>query len=115
MAFLKTEEPLKFYDVTESTVDEFGDQVAAGGRWRDVLVASWWIDRVDEKRGDSILRTIETLKVHCLPEDAPGPSGRIRTPDGDEWEVKGPPDDYNHGFHQWVPGLVQVNAERVKG
>lgn len=99
----------------EPETDRFGNERPGKGVWRSVAVASWWVDRTDEKSGNSILRTIDYLHVHCRPEDAPKPDSVIRLPDGSQWQVQGNVEDYNHGWHGWAPGLVVVNAKKVEG
>lgn len=115
MSFLPCRFALEFYAPGEPTYDRFGDVRPGPGRWRSVTVASWWVDRTEEKTGESVLRLVEYLHVHCLPGDAPGPGGRVRLPDGSLWEVVGSAENFSHGFHGFDPGLVVVHATRVEG
>lgn len=62
----------------EPETDRFGNERPGKGVWRSVAVASWWVDRTDEKSGDSVLRTIDYLHVHFRPDDAPKPDSVIR-------------------------------------
>lgn len=115
MAFIPLPQSIDMQAKAGTKRDRFGNLVAAPGEWRQVRVASWWVDRSEEKAGDSVLRTVDYLHVHCLPSDAPGPEGRVRTPDGRVWSVTGNPEDFNHGFHGFIPGLVIVHAKEVQG
>lgn len=114
-SFVPLSQELEVYTQGEPVRDRFGDLRPAEGTWKTVKVASWWIDRTEEKSEDSILRTIDLLCVHCLPEDAPAAGGKFRLPEGTEWEVTGNPEDYNHGWHDWKPGLLVVHAKKVEG
>lgn len=115
MAFIPSRHSLDFYTPGTPTVDEFGDEVPGVGRWESTPVASWWIDRVDESAGDSIMRRIDELHIHVEPQYAPTPGGKVRTPDSKEWQVQGNAENYDHGWHGWAPGLVVVHARRVEG
>ena len=83
--------------------------------WEHVNVASWWVDRTDETSGDSVLRTIDYLHAHFPTDTAPAPDAVLRLPDGSQWQVEGHPEDYNHGWHGFTPGLVVVHAKKVEG
>lgn len=111
--------PLKFaLEVAtpgEPVVDRFGNKKPGPASWRAVAVASWWVDRTEEGDPDSVLRTTDYLHAHMAPGDAPGPAGKMRTPDGRVWSVVGNAEDYSHGFHGWDPGLVVVHAKEVVG
>lgn len=106
---------LEVYTPGEPVVDRFGNKKPGPASWRSVAVASWWVDRTEEGDPDSVLRTMDYLHAHMLPEDTPGPAGRLRTPDGRVWSVVGNAEDYSHGFHGWNPGLVVVHAKKVSG
>lgn len=95
--------------------DRRGNLVPGPGSWRQQKIASWWVDRTEEKGDDSILRTIDYLHAHFPAGHAPDPGGKLRTPDGQQWQVIGNTEDYNHGWHGWSPGLVVVNATKVEG
>lgn len=115
MAFIPTNQALEFYYPGEPVRDRFGNERAGEGEWVAVLVASWWVDKSDEKAGESVLRTIDMLHVHVPVGFEPPPSGLVRTPDQTEWTIEGNPEDFNHGFHGWVPGLLVLHAKRVEG
>lgn len=115
MSFIPLNQKVEVYRRGAPERDRFGNERSGKGEWQQVQVASWWVDRTDEKSDDSILRTIDLLHVHLLPEDAPKPDSMIRLPDGSQWQVQGNVEDYNHGWHGWAPGLVVVNARKVEG
>lgn len=96
-------------------VDRMGNERPGRVSWVSVPVASWWVDRSEEKSGESVLRTVDYLHAHLRPGDAPGPGGHVRTPDGLVWAVEGNPEDFNHGFHGWAPGLVVIHCKGVVG
>ena len=115
VAFIPSTHALEFYFPGEPTVDRFGNERPGVGEWEVVPVASWWIDRSEEKTGDSILRTIDMLHIHVSEEFVPLSSGLVRTPDQAEWQIQGNVENYNHGWHGWAPGLGVVHATRVEG
>lgn len=113
--FIECKFPLDVFRVGEPVTDRFGNVRPGPGEWVEVLVASWWVDRTEEKQDDSVLRTVDMLHVHIPISDAPDASGKFRTPDGQEWQVEGNVEDFNHGWHGFVPGLVVVHAKKVEG
>lgn len=115
MSFVPTRQFLEFLFPGEPVVDRFGNERPGVGVWEVVEVASWWIDRTDEKADESILRIIDMLHVHVPAENAPDAAGRVRTPDGAEWEIEGNFEDFTHGWHGWNPGLLVIHAKRVEG
>ena len=113
--FLPPPHLLEMYLPGEPVRDRFGNERPGKGSWEVVAVSSWWIDKTEEKGDDSVLRTLDYLHVQVPPEVAPPPSSKVRLPDGTEWEVKGNPEDYRHGFHGFNPGLLVVHAVKVEG
>lgn len=95
--------------------DRFGNERPGTGHWETIKVASWWIDRTEEKSEDSILRTVEHLHAHVPSDVEISPASRLRTPDGEEWEIQGRVENFSHGFHKWDPGLKVVHATKVRG
>ena len=89
MAFIPLNQTVEVYRRGAPERDRFGNERPGKGEWQQVKVASWWVDRTDEKSGDSILRTIDLLHVHLRPADAPTPDSQIRLPDGSQWQVEG--------------------------
>lgn len=115
MGFIPVKQSLDLCVHSGVEVDRFGNERPSDGRWVSVGVASWWIDRSEEKAGDSVLRTVDMLHAH-LPADTPvTAASKLRLPDGSEWSVEGNPEDYNHGWHGWEPGLLVVHAKKVEG
>lgn len=106
---------VEVYTPGEIEYDRFGNEVRGPGAWAETPVAQWWIHRVEEKGEDSILRTVDLLTLHCPTESAPEAAGKVRLPDGSEWEVRGNPENFTHGWHGWSPGLAVVHCERVTG
>lgn len=115
MSFLPLNQEIEVLREGEPVVDPFGDTRPGKANWQKVKVANWWIDRVEEKDGDSVLRTISYLHVHVPHDVAPQPSETIRTTDGQTWEVEGRAENYDHGFHGFTPGLAVIHAKGVKG
>lgn len=115
MAFIPLNQKVEVYRRGSPERDRFGNERPGKGEWQQVQVASWWVDRTEEKTEDSVLRTIDYLHVHFTPEMAPGPESKIRIPDGSEWTVEGNSENYNHGWHGWSPGLVVVHGKKVEG
>ena len=95
--------------------DRFGNERPGKGEWENVAVASWWVDKTEEKGEDSVLRTIDALHVLVPSASATVPASKVRLPDGTIWDVTGNPEDFNHGFHGWDTGLVVVHAVKVEG
>lgn len=81
------------------------------------MVAGWSRKRVSEGDVNSVLRTVDALEIYFPTGDAPAPGEKVRLPDkpDEEWEVKGNPDDFDHGPFGFVPGLVVVHCRLVKG
>lgn len=115
MSFVPLAQSLEVLREGAPTTDRFGNVRPGVGTWESVQVASWWVDRSEEKGEDSVLRTITYLHAHFPPESAPKPSETIRTPDGSRWSVEGLVEDFAHGWHGWNPGLVVVHAKKVSG
>ena len=115
MSFIPLTQRIEVYRRGDPEYDRFGNLRPGKGAWEEVAVASWWVDRTEEKTGESVLRTIDYLHVHLPPEHAPEPDADIRLPDGSVWAVQGHPEDYNHGWHGFKPGLVVVHAKKVEG
>lgn len=115
VSFVPLAQTLDVYTPGSIVRDRFGNERPGAGEWKSVKVASWWIDKTEEKSGESVLRTIDYLHVHIPPGSAPSPGGKVRTPDGHEWTVEGNPEDYCHGWHGWNPGLLVIHAKKVEG
>lgn len=113
--FIECNHPLDVYRVGEPVEDRFGNLRPGQGEWKPVMVASWWVDKTEEEQGDSVRRTFDVLHVHLRPDDVPGAGGKLRTPDGEEWEIEGNVEDFNHGWHGFAPGLLVVHAKKVGG
>lgn len=112
---LPTPHHLDLYTAGLPTTDRYGNKRPGKGEWRRVAVSSWWVDRTEEKSEDSVLRTIDYLHVHLPPSAEANAASRIRLPDNTEWEVIGNPENYQHGFHGWVPNLVVLHGKKVTG
>lgn len=108
---------VEVYHPGEPVKDRFNNIRPGPGRWETVKVASWWVHNTEEQdsQNASILRTIDTLTIHVPPETAPTPGGKVRLPDATVWEVEGNAEDFNHGWHGFVPGLVAIHAKKVEG
>lgn len=106
---------LEVYTAGEPTVDLYGNKRPGKGQWKQVQVASWWVDRTEEKTGDSVLRTVDYIHVHIPADEQVSATSRIRLPDGSIWEVMGNPENYRHGWHGWDPGLVVIHGKKVTG
>lgn len=115
MPFITTPHTVEIYREGAFEKDRFGNLNPGPGEWEPVKVAQWWVHRTEEQGDDSVLRTVDLLTVHVPTGDAPSPGGKVRLPDGTEWEVQGNPEDFNHGFHGWSPGLVVVHCKRTEG
>lgn len=113
--FIPTPHTVEMYLPGEPVEDRFGNLRPGPGAWESVRVASWWVHKTEEKGDDSILRTVDLLTLHVPVGFGPVPGGRVRLPNGTEWEVAGNPEDFNHGWHGWAPGLLVVHAKRVEG
>ena len=113
--FIPTPHTVEMYLPGEPAKDRFGNERPGPGSWEVVRVASWWVHKTEEKGDDSILRTVDLLTLHVPVGFGPAPGGRVRLPNGTEWEVAGNPEDFNHGWHGWAPGLLVVHAKRVEG
>lgn len=115
MTFIPAIHPLEVFLPGEPVKDRFGNERPGPGEWVSVLVAQWWVHKTEESAGDSLLRTVDQLTAHFPVGEAPPPDAKIRTPDGSEWQVEGNPENYEHGFHGWSPGLVVVHAKKAVG
>lgn len=115
VSFIPLSQTLDVYTPGAVARDRFGNERPGEGAWKPVKVALWWVDKTEEKNGDSVLRTVDYLHAHIPPESAPDAGGKVRTPDGREWGVIGTPEDYNHGWHGWSPGLLVIHAKKVEG
>lgn len=115
MSFVPAPHVLEILLPSETTADRFGNERPGGGEWEEARVAQWWVDRTEEKGDDSILRTVDYLHAHVPSSVAIEPGAKIRTPDGEKWEVQGNPEDFSHGFHRWDPGLRVIHAINVRG
>ena len=116
MAFIDCSFPLEVFLPGEPIEDRFGNTRPGPGSWVEILVASWWVHKTEEKGDDSILRTVDYLTAHFPAGDEPTSAAKIRIPgESQEWQVVGNVEDYNHGWHGFVPGLVVVNAKNVEG
>lgn len=94
--------------------DRFGNLVPGPGEWRSVPVAGWAIEATQESEGDSLLRTIDELKVYVPASEVMDAASRVRLPDGAVWDVQGNVLNYENG--PWAsPGLVVVRARKVEG
>lgn len=114
MSFIPLKHVLEFM-APGTELDRFGNLRPVDGDWVEHPVASWWVDMSQEEHGDSVLRTVDMLHIHMRPEDAPPANGQVRTPDGQVWQVQGHVQNFNHGWHGWVPGLVIVDCRKVEG
>lgn len=115
VSFIPLTQTLEVYTPGAVVRDRFGNERQGAGEWREVKVASWWIDRTEESAGTSVLRTIDYLHVHVPLNVTLEAGSRLRTPNGSEWTVEGNVEDFNHGWHGWVPGLLVVHARKVEG
>ena len=115
MRFIPAKQTLDMQFEGEPTTDRFNNIIPGVSEWRPVKVAQWWVDKTEEREGDSILRTVDMLHVHLPTENVPPSWGRIRTPNGSIWEVEGNVEDFTNGWHGWNPGLVVVHAKKVSG
>lgn len=116
MAFIDCSFPLEVFRPGEPVEDRFGNIRPGPGSWDVVMVASWWVHKSDEQGEDSVLRTVDFLTAHFPVGDEPDAATQIRIPGQEEtWQVVGNVEDYNHGWHGFVPGLVVVNAKKVEG
>ena len=106
---------LEMFVAGEPVRDRFNNVRPNKGAWQRVEVSSWWVDKTEEKSGDSVLRTIDTLHIHVPTGKAPAAASKVRLPDGTEWEVRGNVEDFNHGWHGFDTGLVVVHAVKVEG
>lgn len=98
---------------TYGGTDRFGNPVRVLGGWQPVMVAGWWISRVEEKTGDSVLRTVSELSI-ITPAGVLSAEQQVQLPDGSVWEVHGEEENYQNG-PWWNPGLVVVNCKKVSG
>lgn len=112
---LPTPHQIEVYTVGEPEIDRYGNKRPGKGTWRNVAVSSWWIDKTDEKGEDSVLRTIDYIHIHAPADELFTATSRIRLPDKTEWEVIGNPENYQHGWHGWAPGLVVLHGKKVTG
>lgn len=115
MSFIAARRPLEVYRPGAPTKDRFNNLKPGAGVWEPTPVVQWWVHRTEESDGDSVLRTVDLLTVHFPSGTQPSPAGKVRLPDGTEWEVQGEVEDYDHGFHGWSPGIVPVHCKRVEG
>src|SRR5690625_7108619 len=79
MRFIPVKQTLDMQFEGEPTTDRFNNIIPGVSEWRPVKVAQWWVDKTEEREGDSILRTVDTLHVHLPVENVPPSWGRIRT------------------------------------
>lgn len=112
---LPTPYQLEIYTAGPAETDRYGNKRPGKGLWKSVAVSSWWIDRTEEKGEDSVLRTIDYIHVHAPIDSDATAASKIRLPDKTEWEVIGNPENYQHGWHGWVPDLVVLHGRRVTG
>lgn len=115
MGFLPAHHSVDVYRPGEPVADRFGNLTPGVGVWESTPVVQWWVHRSEESEGDSVLRTVDVLTVHFPTGSEPSPAGRVRLGDGTVWQVEGNPEDYDHGFHGWSPGIVPVHCKRVEG
>lgn len=108
---------VEVYTPGELVKDRFNNLRPGPGVWRRVKVAAWWVHGSEERDGQnaSVLRTIDMLTLHVPSEAALSPGGKVRLPDGSVWEVEGHGEDFNHGWHGFVPGLLVIHAKKVEG
>ena len=108
--------PLAFtvevYTPGTPTTDAHGNQIPGVGSWSDQGVFGWAVNKIEEEGGDHLLRTVDVLTVYT-PVGFPA-SGRVRLPDGSEWDVQGNAEDYNNN-PWWTPGLFVARARKVEG
>ena len=64
MRFIPVKQTLDMQFEGEPTTDRFNNIIPGVSEWRPVKVAQWWVDKTEEREGDSILRTVDTLHVH---------------------------------------------------
>lgn len=117
MAFIPLRHTIEVYTPGKPVKDRFNNLRPGPGTWTPVKVASWSVSRTEERdiQGASILRTIDTLTIHVPPGTAPTPGGKVRLPDGSEWQVEGHGEDYNHGPFGFIPGLIVIHSKKVEG
>lgn len=96
-------------------IDPFDNEIPTEGVWREVACAAWWVDRSEEHAGESVQRIVDALHVLLPVEVDVAPGAQIRLPDSSVWQVQGHPENYEHGFHGFRPGLVVVHARKVEG
>ncbi|KXB52731.1 hypothetical protein HMPREF0307_02049 [Corynebacterium sp. DNF00584] len=94
--------------------DRFGNRSPGAGEWQTVPVIGWAVTQSQEMAGDSVLRTIDVLEVYAPDSLDILPSAQVRLPDGQEWQVDGNPQDYNHGPF-WAPGALVVKCRKTVG
>ncbi|STC97559.1 hypothetical protein [Corynebacterium renale] len=97
------------------TIDPFGNEMPTEGQWREVTCAAWWVDKSEEQTGDSVQRIVDALHLLVPIEVDVQPATQIRLPDSSVWQVQGHPENYEHGFHGFRPGLVVIHAQKVEG
>lgn len=112
MSIFPLAQKIEVYTPGEPGRDAHGNEIPGPGSWEPVRVFAWAVNKVDEERGESMLRTIDNLTVYT--PEAFHPGGRVRLPDGSEWEVEGNAEDYNNN-PWWSPGLVVVHCRKVEG
>ena len=78
MRFIPVKQTLDMQFEGEPTTDRFNNIIPGVSEWRPVKVAQWWVDKTEEREGDSILRTVDTIHVHLPVENVPPSWGRIR-------------------------------------
>ena len=115
MSFIPEPQKVEVLVPGKPVKDRFGNERPGVGVWEPLQVASWWVDRSEEKSEDSVLRTVDMLHVHVPVGHAISAASKVRLPDGSEWAVEGSPEDYNHGWHGWAPGLLVIHAKKVEG
>ena len=63
MRFIPAKQTLDMQFEGEPTTDRFNNIIPGVSEWRSVKVAQWWVDKTEEREGDSILRTVDALHV----------------------------------------------------
>lgn len=109
--------PLKFelQKPGESTIthDRFGNEKIIPGEPIPVKVFSWEIVRSEEKEGESVLRTIDDLRI-IAPPDTFAPEDTVTLPGGGKWTIEGHAED-NRNNPYFDAGLVTYHAQKVEG
>lgn len=80
-------------------------------------VCGWSAAGSSEPAPEGAPNRVDTDVILYAPTGLLGPHDVVDLPAGPagQFEVIGYPADYDHGFHGWAPGLVQVRLRRIEG